>query len=97
VPPVTSERSECTHIRPPGDPGYVRYDGSGLRDDGYYCTYIPATRTCDSDLVILGAAGIYRYYESVLRGQMCATLSNVLYFDGTGLKVVSISGVACLL
>ena len=85
----------CREVGASKDP-YVRFDGTGLKTDGYYCVYSGSSGTCNSDLVVLGSlksgtTGIYRYYENVSPGDYCATLSNVLSFDGTGLKTSSVS------
>ena len=83
----------CREVNDP--PTLVRFDGTGLKTDGYYCVYSSATYTCNSDYVVLGASGIYRYWEAVTPGSYCSGGPNILDFDGTGLKITSKANLLC--
>jgi len=71
-----------------GDPPvYVRFDGTGLKTDGYFCYYDPVAQACYTDVVkYVAGTGIIRFYQSVSAGGVCSG-GNYLDYDGTGLKV----------
>jgi len=72
----------------------VRFDGTGLRTDGYICYYDAATDSCYTEAVVYDWAGLKPFSESVRRGQLCSGGQYVVY-DGTGLKAPTTPSLTC--
>jgi hypothetical protein len=79
-----------------GDPPvYVRFDGTGLKTDGYFCYYDAATQACYTDVVKYDAGtGIISFTQKVLAGGTCFG-GTFVDFDGTGLKVYTELDTVC--
>jgi len=76
-------------------PTWVRFDGSGLKTNGYFCRYNTNTTMCETDLVTEDANGLKRYTAAVGAGSTC-TGGTFIDFDGTGLKPTSQSSKTCV-
>jgi len=80
------KRNSCVNRL--GDPPvYVRFDGTGLKTNGYFCSYDVFAQACYTDVVkYVAGTGIIRFYQSVSAGGVCSG-GDYLDYDGTGLKV----------
>ena len=76
------------------DPSLVRYDVTGLKSDGYFCSYSSVTNTCSTDAVIYDGTGIKDFTEEVSPPSFCTGQTFVDY-DGTGMKPLSKPDVVC--
>lgn len=72
----------------------VRYDGTGLKGDGEYCVFYEGLYGCRTDIVVYDGSGFKRYDTTTPYNQYCPTV-NAVDFDGTGLKLTTLSMV-CL-
>jgi hypothetical protein len=88
------KRNSCVNIL--GDPPtLIRFDGTGLKTNGYFCYYDVIAQTCYTDVVkYVAGTGITRFYQGVPAGGTCSG-GNYLDYDGTGLKVVSYPSAGC--
>ena len=79
-------------------PTYVDFDGHGLNTAGVFCEYDSSTGYCTTSLVVYqSGTGIRRYVQTVQSGpgQYCSGVSNIVDFDGTGLKTTSTGQTPC--
>jgi hypothetical protein len=73
-----------------GDPpALARFDGTGLKADGYYCWYEARADLCYTDVVVFDGVGLKRHYEETTPGLYCSDVT-AADFDGTGLKATSL-------
>jgi len=82
------ERS-CGEVEDP--PALVRFDGTGLKTDGVYCTYMSQYAACATDLVYFDGTGLKPLSALTDPYTSCPSVS-ACDFDGTGLKLTSLSG-----
>ena len=76
---------------------YTRFDGTGLKDDGYYCIYDAATNACYSDLVVYDG-GLKAFTGKTPPGYDCSTIDlTAAGYDGTGLKSTTVYRQACIM
>ena len=77
-------------------PTYVDFNGSGLVPDGVFCEAATGTGYCNTSLVVYqSGTGIRKYAQTVQTGQYCSGVSNIVDFDGTGLKTTSVGQAPC--
>ena len=89
------KRNSCVN-RLGDPPALVRFDGTGLKTDGYICSYDVFAQACYTDVVsYVAGTGIIRFYQRVSAGGYCSG-GTFVDFDGTGLKPQSYPQVACL-
>ena len=88
------KKNSCVNIL--GDPpALVRFDGTGLKTDGYIYYPDPFTAFCYTDVVsYIAGSGIQPFTERVVPGAYCSG-GTFVDFDGTGLKPRSYPQAAC--
>jgi hypothetical protein len=88
------KKNSCINIL--GDPPtLVRFDGTGLKTDGYICSYDPSNQRCNTEVVrYISGGGIQPFTETVVAGGYCSG-GTFVDFDGTGLKPLSYPQAEC--
>jgi hypothetical protein len=71
-----------------GDPLVNYVAGSGLKGEGFFCSYDPATGNCLTEAVIYDGSGIKGFSETVPTGSYC-TGGTFVNFTGSGLSTES--------
>ena len=74
------------------DDGLVYFDGSGLKDAGEYCVYVDPSTGCSTIVAYFDGTGIKQLTTGTPVGSACPSISDALFYDGSGLKGVSQSG-----
>ena len=79
-----------------GDPPtLIRFDETGLKTDGYICSYDAFAQACYTDVVqYIAGGGIQPFTETVVAGGYCSG-GTFVDFDGTGLKPLSYPQAVC--
>jgi len=73
----------------------VRFDGTGLRDDGVSC-YWEITQCVEDLVAYVSGMGIYRVYGPVGVDIYGNCYSRVrVYFDGAGIKLTNTPSIPC--
>jgi hypothetical protein len=83
----------CREVGDP--PALVRFDGTGLKTNGVYCTYMAQYAACATDLVYFDGTGLKPLSALTDPYTSCPSVSNACDFDGTGLKLTNLSA-TCL-
>jgi hypothetical protein len=88
------KKNSCVNtLRDP--PALVRFDGTGLKTDGYICSYDAVAQACYTDVVkYVAGSGIQPFSEKVVIGGYCSG-GTFVDFDGTGLKPLSYPEAVC--
>ena len=82
----------CRGLRDP----LTRYDGKGLRDDGYFCLYFSATNVCETDAVAYDGTGIKKFTQHDIPPYTgTCTGGTLVEYDGTGLKASTYYDTTC--
>ena len=88
------KKNSCANILE-DPPALVRFDGTGLKTDGYICVYDAVAQACYTDVVsYVAGSGIQPFTERVVAGGICSG-GTFVDFDGTGLKPQSYPEAVC--
>ena len=88
------KKNSCVNILE-DPPALVRFDGTGLKTNGYFCSYDAVAQACSTDVVkYVAGTGIIRFYQSVSVGGVCSG-GDYLDYDGTGLRVYTEPDTGC--
>ena len=73
----------------------VRYDGVGVKTDGWYCVYSVDYNYCTTNTLAYDGVGVKPFSDTASTNQYC-TGGTFLVYDGTGLKPTSYGNVKCI-
>jgi len=80
--------------REAGDPLVNYVARAGLKGEGFFCSYDPATGNCLTEAVIYDGSGIKGFSETVSTGSYC-TGGTFVNFTGSGLSTESYANLPC--